>query len=1355
MKNLSESLAPTSAAATPSSRWGRVANLALGWVALVWLVVFLAWSALHVFIVPRIGDYRELLQQQASRAMGMRVHIGSINAQGGWWVPAFEINDVQLFDAQGREALRLSRVLAAISPRSLVRGHFEQLVIDRPELDIRRDIQGHVWVAGIDTGAAGDGSAADWFFGQPEFVVRQGMVHWRDESRHGVTGPTLSLTQVDVVMQNPWHHHHVRVDVTPPPDFGQRMRFIGKFQQTPWQRAGDVRHWTGELFADAPHVDLSSLRQWVAMDQGLSLQEGRGAVRVWTDIVQGQAVGVTADVALDAVDVHLGANLKPLNLRHIRGRLGGHWQDDEVEVSSQDLMFETQDGEQWPGGVLRVNWRGSNFNSGAVTADRLDLGALAQISQRLPLPDAMRTSLARWQPKGQVNQLKANWLMVHAADGQVQTQYTARGSVKQLQWLHDASAPHALANLPGVQGADVEFDLNEHSGTAGVHIQNGSMTLPLGLDDPRLALDEAQAQLAWQFKGDEMGVQISQGSVQNADLAGEFSGSWKTGTGAARLPGVLDLTASLSRANVAQVHRYLPNVLSADVRSYVRDAVKAGNASKVKLRLRGDLNDMPFTDPKRGEFRIAAQIAQGRYAYVPPPVVAKGVSVAPVWPALTELNGELVFERSAMHFKGSSQLDGAPHVSWQKLEAHIANLAQAQVHVSGESRGPLPEVLNLIAHSALNELTAKVLEKSQASGHADFKLALTLPLNALTQSKVQGSVNFIDNDVQVMPGTPVLKRTRGQLQFTEQGLQLKGMQARLLGGEAQLDGGLSFDVNKTETPLQLKIKGNLTAEGLRQAREFGFASRLAERATGSTAYAATLGLRRGQPELLIISDLKGMALSLPAPLNKVTATVLPLRVETQLTRESWAPKTKVLQDQIKVSLGRVVSATYVRDLSGPRARVVRGGIAVGTTVADGVMLRDAGVSLNLQLPMVDLDAWNEALTQFTGTPLVKTQAKGKLSKPQVVPIGIEASAEDGQDYVPTYLALRADQIKVTERVIHRVLVGGTRQGELWRVNISADELNGSAEIRPGNDNTPAQLFARLSYLNIPPSLVPDVESMLTEQPSSIPTLDIVVNDLTLRGKKLGRLEIDAINRTGAQATREWRLNKFNILLPEATLTASGAWAADGPRDRRTQLNFVMDVRNSGQLLDRLGTPNAVRDGHGRLEGQVSWAGSPITLDYASMGGKLNLSIEKGQFLKTDPGAARLLGVLNLQALPRRLSLDFSDLFSDGFAFDFVRGDVRIEQGVAMTNNLQMKGVVAGALIEGRADLARETQDLKVVVVPEINAGTASLYMATINPLVGLTSYLAQLILSKPLVRAGTTEFHVDGTWANPKVTKVD
>ncbi len=1313
-----------------------------------WVAVLLAWSALHIFIVPRIGDYREVMQQQATRALGLRVEIGSITAQGGWLVPWFELNDIQLYDREGREALSLPRVLAAMSPRSVLLGQFEQLDIEQPELEIRRDANGHVWVAGIDTGAAGDGSGADWFFSQPEFVVRGGLIHWRDDSRTSAAqtpAPVLTLQGVDLSIKNQWFQHALRADLTPPEAFGQRLSVRGKFYQPPWQRAGDTSQWSGEMFGDLPFVNLATLRQWVPMDKGLSLQEGRGALRLWADVKNGVPQGVTADVALDAVDARLGVNVLPLALRHVHGRIGVQWQDGEVAISSQDLVFDTQEGEHWPGGVLRVSWRGDAFEAGTLTADRLDLEALAQISQRLPLPEALRAMLSRVQPQGQVNQLKATW----QKNSDASLNYSAKGQVRQLAMQRDALPTSPLADVPGMQAAQLEFDLTQKGGKARVSILNGSITLPVGLDEPRIALEEASAQIAWQHKGDEVAVQFTQGRVVNADLAGEFSGNWKTGEASARLPGVLDLTATLSRAKVAHVHRYLPNTLPRDVRAYVRDAVQAGDASHVTMRLRGNLRDMPFDNPKLGEFRIAAQVAQGHYAYVPPvPTKAKTVQTA-AWPALTEVNGDLVFDRSTLQFKGSTQLAGAPQVTWQKLVANIPKLDQPVVSVTGEARGPVAQVLDMISKSTLNDLTGTVLSKSQATGDANFKLALTLPIDHLDKSTVQGSVVFADNALQVMPGTPVLNRMRGTLQFSEQGFQLKGLQAQLLGGDATLDGGLSFVATEGQSPLQLKIRGDLTAEGLRQARELGFVSRLAQRATGKSAYSANLGLRRGVPELSINSDLKGMALTLPAPLSKPAAALMPLRIESQLTRESLQPKSRVLQDQISVTLGRVVSVTYVRDLSGARTRVVRGGIAVGQSVMDAVPMRDNAVSLNLQLPVLDLDAWNTALTQFTGvSPL-----KRKSTRQSVV--GSEAASDDAQDYMPAFAALRADQIKVSDRLIHKVLVGGTRQGELWRLNISADELNGSAEVRPPNGNLPAHLYVRLAYLNIPPSLVPDVESLLTEQPSSIPGLDIVVNDLTLRGKKLGRLEIEAVNRVGTNAVREWRLNKFNVILPEATLTANGVWAAEGPLVRRTQFNFVLAIRDSGDLLTRLGTPGAIRHGEGRLEGQVSWQGSPITLDYASMNGKMHLAIEKGQFLKTEPGAARLLGVLNLQALPRRLTLDFSDIFSDGFAFDFVRGDIGIDQGVASTNNLQMKGVVAGALIEGSADLVRETQKLKVVVVPEINAGTASLYVATINPLIGLTTYLAQMVLSKPLVRAGTNEFFVDGTWSSPRVTKVD
>jgi uncharacterized protein YhdP len=303
------------------------------------------------------------------------------------------------------------------------------------------------------------------------------------------------------------------------------------------------------------------------------------------------------------------------------------------------------------------------------------------------------------------------------------------------------------------------------------------------------------------------------------------------------------------------------------------------------------------------------------------------------------------------------------------------------------------------------------------------------------------------------------------------------------------------------------------------------------------------------------------------------------------------------------------------------------------------------------------------------------------------------------------------------------------------------------------------------------SAASQVEELL-EQQSAIPALDIVVEDFELKGRKLGRLEIEAVNR-GAESRepggREWRLNKLVLTTPEARFSASGNWASAGwppvaagagrpgarpAEQRRTAMKFRLDISDAGGLLGRFGMKEIVRRGHGAMEGTVTWTGSPLALDYPSLAGSFNVQMEGGQFLKADPGLAKLLGVLSLQSLPRRLALDFRDVFSEGFTFDFVRGDITIERGIAFTNNLQMKGVNAAVLMEGKADIAQETQNLRVLVVPEINAGTASLVASVINPAIGLGSFLAQLFLRQPLMKAATQEFHVDGTWTDPRVTRV-
>jgi uncharacterized protein YhdP len=475
---------------------------------------------------------------------------------------------------------------------------------------------------------------------------------------------------------------------------------------------------------------------------------------------------------------------------------------------------------------------------------------------------------------------------------------------------------------------------------------------------------------------------------------------------------------------------------------------------------------------------------------------------------------------------------------------------------------------------------------------------------------------------------------------------------------------------------------------------------------------------------------------------------------------------------VLLEVGKLVSVVYQRDISGADPRVLRGAIGVGLGQGESAPMPDEGVVANINFARIDLDAWESVLSSSSGVNLAAATA------------GRTRTADPALGYLPTSIAIRASELQAEGRKLHNVVVGGTRDGLNWRANVDARELNGYVEYRQPGGTGAGRVYARLARLQIGQSEASDIEATLDEQPTSVPALDIVVEDFELRGKRLGRIEIEAVNRGAALAqreggVREWRLNRLNLYTPEATLTASGNWAAIGAvsaggatpapapaaaasgvrrpaaERRRTVMNFRLDVNDSGELLKRLGQPGAVRSGKGKLEGQAAWVGSPLALDYPSLGGQFNINIENGQFLKADPGLAKLLGVLSLQSLPRRLTLDFRDVFTEGFAFDFFRGDVRIDQGVAHTNNLQMKGVNAAVLMEGKADIARETQDLKVVVVPEINAGTASLVASVINPAVGLGTFLAQMFLRRPLIQAATQEFHIDGSWADPKMTKVE
>ena len=1336
----------------PSSLWNTAAVAArwsLRLVIAAWIIFLLTWGALHLLIVPRIGEFRPQLQARATQILGVTVRVGAIAAHSNGMMPSFELTDVRLFDAQGREALRLPRVLASLSPRSLLHLGFEQIYLDRPALNIRRAADGKISVAGLDfsTPSATDRSALEWFFSQIEFAIHDGTLEWSDELRGA---PTLALRQVELVVRHRGRRHELRLDATPPALWGERFSLRGQFLEPLLTRHdGRWQDWEGQLYAAFSRVDLSELRRHA--DVGIDIRQGNGALTSWVDISRAEVVGAVADVALAQVGVTLGAGLQPLQLSSVRGRLGGHVLAAGFEFSTQALAFDTADGLHWPGGNVSVKYlgaEGKTVASGEFKADRLDLAALAQIADRLPMEAAARSALLAYAPKGLVERVQASWQGALGAP----SQYQARGLISGL-------AVAAVAGVPGVRGASIEFDLNKLAGNAKLSIDNGALLLPQVFDDPQLALTQLSAEVRWQINGEHIAVQLPVVKFANADAQGEAQLKWQTSdpapsSGRSRFPGVLDLQGTLSRVDGTRVYRYLPSVIDRDAREYVREAVTAGSASGVKFKIKGDLHDMPFSDPKLGEFRISGDVHNASYSYVPRSL--QGAAELP-WPALVQLNGELVFDRTQMQVRGArARMGPSLGVQFSKLQAVIPDLRQAEVSVSGEGHGPLAEALRIVNGSPLAQMTGQALSHAAASANADYKLKLTLPIASLEKSKVQGSVVLTGNDVQITPDTPRLTRSRGTVTFSESGFAIVGAQARMLGGDVRLEGGtVAAGASATSAPIVIRASGTASADGLRQARELGFVARLAQHASGSAAYSATFGLRRGVPELSVLSNLQGLALSLPAPLSKSAEALLPLRLETALLRESppsgTAGSQPRLRDQLVLELGRLASVVYVRDVSGPESRVIRGGIAVGLAPGESAPLPDEGVVANINLNAFDLDAWTDVLSHTAGTPLTGAA----LAEASSARTGSPPSSAAALSYLPTSMAVRARELTFGGRKFNNIVVGGSREGLLWRANLDATELNGYLEYRQPSGAGEGRVHARLARLTIAPGLASEVEALLSEQPASIPALDIVVDDFELRGKRLGRVEVQALNRGGGTTVREWRLNKFNISTPEAVLTASGNWAGTAASARRrTLLDFKLEIADSGKLLARFGMPGVVSGGRGRLEGQLTWAGSPLGLDYPSMGGAFTVNVESGQFLQAEPGIAKLLGVLNLQALPRRLTLDFRDVFSEGFAFDFLRGDVNIQQGIARTNNLQMKGVNAAVLMEGSSDIAKETQDIRVVVVPEINAGTASLIATVINPAIGLGTFLAQLFLRRPLAEAATQEFHIDGAWADPRISKV-
>jgi uncharacterized protein YhdP len=261
----------------------------------------------------------------------------------------------------------------------------------------------------------------------------------------------------------------------------------------------------------------------------------------------------------------------------------------------------------------------------------------------------------------------------------------------------------------------------------------------------------------------------------------------------------------------------------------------------------------------------------------------------------------------------------------------------------------------------------------------------------------------------------------------------------------------------------------------------------------------------------------------------------------------------------------------------------------------------------------------------------------------------------------------------------------------------------------------------------------------------LPSVDLNADSFVFEGKDLGRLSVVADPEASG-----WRLQRLQIINPDGNFNVHGSWVIGDIS--RTDVTMRLEVSDIGRFFARLGWPEGVKGGTAVLEGPVSWMGSPSRLDIPSLSGKLRLEASDGRFRQIEPGVAKLLGILSLQALPRRVSLDFKDVFSKGFTFDRISANLDISAGVANTEDFMMEGSAAKVGMRGQVNLAAETQNLNVRVTPSLTESIA-VAGAIVNPAVGVAALIAQKALKDPLGQFASFEYTVTGTWADPVVAR--
>lgn len=1311
------------------------------WFAVgVYLLLCVIVLGLKWVVFPHIIEYKPQLEKTLTQMLERPVSIGVLEASWRGLNPRVGIQHFRLGEVESEQGgLNVASIQALVSWRSVLTlsPKFVDIEINQAQLGLTRDRKGQYWLAGqkIESTQTEGNPALDWLLRQSDLQVSSSSLLWTDFTAQA---PQTLRVDVQATAQTRLNKHAIQIKAESPSVLNQPLSISLEFKTPIWLLNRDrTEHWQGKVHASVNASNLKPLTQqikaWLKTENYTLSAQGLIA-ELWADFADGEIQDGIVNFALDQLQLDDPTvvaksfnlnntvstfNLKGLKPRNLEGELSVLGFQTELPGGEQlgpvDAKFSRESGQAEGGGLLRLKF--ANLDAGRVKSI---VGVLLPHLRQQKANDLFQS----FDISGQLNKMDLSW------------QLPAQLKSADIEFK-DLSLRTEKGGFAGLNGS---FSGN---GLEGVWALNGTdfkVALPTVFEQGNKTLSTLDGQGYWKnvfsANNEPFVLGIDKLTFYNADADASLQGEYRQATEGL---GHINLAGQLNRADVSKVADYLPLVLGSRVREWLKLNLKAGSASEGGFVLRGRLEDFPYSAPGvDGEFKVFAKVHDGLLTY------------GEAWPQIEGIQGDLLFQGTRMLIKADKAVTSNAKLEKVKVEIASLDAWEPLLTIEGGAKGELQSMLDFVRTSPVSGILGKALDNAKSSGDAELKLKLDVPLAKVQSTQVKGQLQLANNRVRIVQGMPWVSAVQGQIDFSNQGVQLKGVRGVGLGAPVEVTGG-----SLKNGSLDIRASGTATAAGISEYLNPLFRPYLAGE-TPFTVQVLTDANRdlnkdnnkdNNKLEVRVKSKLEGLQLGLPKPFAKAKDDPLDFDLVQQIGVSSDVWKVRVGSEQSPLGLVKAVYSSRAQP-SGLQSLNFAVGTELGTE-ANGILGR-------MNLDALDVDAWKAAADDLMG----------RLPQGQRISTGLMAdlfNAEES-DLARTRLELKAKQLVVAKKTFSGVSLIARTIENRWQVDLKGQGMDGYFSWVTDAQRPDGALLARFKTLMIPKAVGTEIKEMVDEPVNSIPALDVRVDRFVLGENELGRLRVVAVNQTRderlqAKLTEQpnvWKLEELRVENPESVTVAKGTWQyGKGLKNQKTSIKLQQDVTDGGGLLSRFGMSGVFKGGNGSLAGELTWSDAPTNLDYASLSGQLKLISKKGQFLKADPGVAKLLGVLSLQSLPRRLTLDFKDVFSEGFAYDTLEADITFDKGVGNTPNFKMVSPSATVLMEGTMNLEKETQNLNVVVLPDLNPAGGSLVYSVIaaNPAVGIVSLIADFLLKDPLAKVFSIEYKVTGTWANPEVTR--